>query len=90
MKKYLKWALYLEIPTLMIGLILFFGSLRSGGTWFYLSGAFVPPLLLYICRILPTGYFFPWLAIVAMLQFICCLAIVYIVRTAQTAMVRRP
>jgi len=89
-KKYLQWSLYLEIPTLPIGLFLFFASLRSGGTWFHLSGVFVPPLLLYIHGILPTGYFFPWLAIVAILQFICCLAVVYVVRTAQTAIARKP
>jgi hypothetical protein len=68
-----RWAVYLEIPTLLVGLALFLGSLHSGGISIYLSGVFVPPLFLYIYGVFQTGSFLMWLVEVIVMQYGYCL-----------------
>ncbi len=80
-----RWAAYFEVPTLLVGLALFFGSLHSGGISLYLSGVFVPPLFLYIYGIFQTGNFFTWLAVVTVMQYGYCLLVVCISITLSTA-----
>lgn len=75
----MRWAIYIEIPLLAVGLFLFLGSLHSGGPLFYASAIFVPPLLLDIFGLLPASNFPIWLAMVASLQYMLCLLVAFVV-----------
>jgi len=71
-------ALILAVPTSLVGFILFFGSVHSGGTSFFAGMYFMPPLYLFYKSIWLLDNFFIDISLVLLLQYILCFLIVYL------------
>jgi hypothetical protein len=74
----MRWAIYMEIPTLVVGVFLFWGSIHSGGPTFYASTILVPPLLLDVYGYLPKSSLSLWVMVVAFLQYLICLLVSFV------------
>ncbi len=76
-------ALILFVPTSLTGLVLFYGSVHSGGTPFFIGMFFMPPLYLdYIGMVLLDNFVLD-IFLGLSLQYILCLLLVYVANKLQ-------
>lgn len=71
-------AIILSVSTSFVGLILFLGSMHSGGTSFYVGMFLMPPLYLFNTSLALFGNFTLDIMLVLFLQYILCLLLVYL------------
>ena len=81
-KQTLKTALIITLLTGVVGLALFFGSVHSGGTPFYLGMVFLPPLYLLYADLIPINNLFVIAAIALVIQYYFWVIIIFAFKKA--------